>query len=230
MVRKGKIALPVILLLFYAVVPDFAAAQAQQFQTNQQTELRLTLSADMARPDRYKIDISKRNISSWLAADQGGQPWCLAAIDQGGDSRDSIDVVLRGMRYIYKSPTVTFLLAFFPGFCIHGLGHAYIGKGNTALVLFGIQVISIALTLAAIGYRQKRMDEGFRVDDAAAEPWFFAALALFFGSWMYDFTAAPDKAHRMNEQARKSSASRPALSIGAGIKNNQTRLAVTLRW
>lgn len=211
-------------------MPDFAAAQAQQLKADKQSELHIAFSTDIAKPDRYKLDISEKTISFGRAADLGRHYFYLVDLNQYEESDDSSKADSPHSTYTYKSPTAAFVIGFIPGFCIHGLGHAYIGKEKTALVLFGIQVISIALTLAAIGYRQKRMDEGFRVDDAAAESWLLAALALFFGSWMYDFTAAPDRAHRMNEQANKSSASRAALSIDAGIKDNQARLVISLRW
>ncbi|HER00073.1 MAG TPA: hypothetical protein ENO22_12105 [candidate division Zixibacteria bacterium] len=51
----------------------------------------------------------------------------------------------------YKSEETAFMLALFPGFFIHGLGHFYAGDPSTGLVLLGIETVSIAtvVTVAA---------------------------------------------------------------------------------
>ena len=224
MVKIVKIAPAVTLLLFYAVVPDFAAAQAQLFKSYQQTELRVAFSMEMGGPDRYKLDISRSNISFCQMASQGGQPFYLAGIDQG---RDSSEAGSANSTYTYKDPTAAFFIGFIPGFFIHGLGHAYIGKGSAAWLLFGIELASLGLFTAGAITSIKGEDDPEAPDP---EPWWLSGYALFLSSWMYDFSAAPAKAIRMNQQAELERRSKAAISIDAGIKNNQARLVIALRW
>ena len=197
---------------------------SQQFQTNQQTELRVAFSMEMGGPDRYKLDISRSNISFCQMASQGGQPFYLAGIDQG---RDSSEAGSANSTYTYKDPTAAFFIGFIPGFFIHGLGHAYIGKGSAAWLLFGIELASLGLFTAGAITSIKGEDDPEAPDP---EPWWLSGYALFLSSWMYDFSAAPAKAIRMNQQAELERRSKAAISIDAGIKNNQARLVIALRW
>ena len=81
----------------------------------------------------------------------------------------------------YKSEEKAFLLALYPGFFIHGLGHFYAGEPLTGLALLGIESISFLLvTGLGIGdfYGNKSLSGKFGFQHIL----FGAGLAGFFGS------------------------------------------------
>jgi len=154
----------------------------------------------------------------------GQQPVYLTRLYYSDGKLDSAKIEHADSMSTYKSPTTAFLVAFFPGFFIHGLGHAYIGKGNTTLVLMGIEAVSVGLFLAAA---ISTWDDPHAPDlDLLA----FSCVIIFLGSWIYDFAAAPAKAISMNQQAELERGSKTTISIGAGIKDTQARLVISLRW
>ena len=228
--KIAKVVLSVTLMLFYTFAPEFAAAEATLLREVQKTELSIAFSTNIARPDRYKLEIFRETIALGESTGWDGQALYLADMDQSENRRDTTKAGLADSTYKYRRPMAVFLVAFVPGFLIHGLGHAYIGKGNTAWLLFGIEVISFGLALVAIGYGFHRMDGGSSGDTPDPEPWTLASTALFVSSWIYDCAASPAKAAKMNQQAELERGSKTTISIGAGIKDTQARLVISLRW
>jgi len=119
-----------------------------------------------------------------------------------------------------KSPELAFMMAFGPGFFIHGMGHFYIGSYGKAAGMLGIEVFSLALAFAAtmndiVGDDEDKCDNRKYNLNAAA-------FVLFLGSWAWDMIGAPLKAKRMNDKM--------SLSIRPEIKSKQMSLNVALNW
>ena len=106
----------------------------------------------------------------------------------------------RDSTYTFKDPGTAFTMAFAPGFFIHGLGHSYIGEKKAFRFLLLTEVVSIVmygygfylLLPSAFGYP----DEG---NTAVGGALAFTGTFLFFWSWIYDFTVAPDRARELNK-------------------------------
>lgn len=96
-----------------------------------------------------------------------------------------------------KNPKTCFMIAFFPGFFIHGLGHYYIGKYKTGTILLGTEVLSISSFLIGAFMGVTQMDSHNKSD--TPDVLGGIGLGLFFGSWMYDWIGAPKKAKRMQQ-------------------------------
>ncbi len=102
------------------------------------------------------------------------------------------------MDYTRKSPLDAFIVGFFPGFVIHGLGHFYIGdnKGGQGLLLTEFASIALALPVAHVA---KSMNPDKRGDDISKLCIGFGA-GLFVISWIADFADAPLKAAKLNKK------------------------------
>jgi len=100
-------------------------------------------------------------------------------------------------KYQKKSPTQAFWIAFVPGFFVHGLGHFYIGEYTNATLLFLCEVTAMGIAIDT-ALRQLENRPKFPESDIAWRT--IVVYALFFGSWIYDYIAAPIKAKKMNEK------------------------------
>ena len=99
--------------------------------------------------------------------------------------------------YKKKSPGKVFVIAFFPGFFVHGLGHYYVGEIGNGTLLLGIGLLSSYLLYGA------GISQGLENNPAGAKEgrtYGLVAAILFFGSWVYDFIGAPQKAEKMNKE------------------------------
>ncbi len=74
------------------------------------------------------------------------------------------------------NPVSAGVLAVFPGFIIHGLGHFYIGEYSTGGLILGSEVFAFALSLV------------------------IPEDILFWGGWLYDVIASPIKASKMRKE------------------------------
>jgi hypothetical protein len=96
-----------------------------------------------------------------------------------------------------KSPWHAFLVAFLPGSIIRGLGHHYADQHVVGFGLLGAEILGVKLIDDGMGDwfgpkegNQTKLEIG---------------LALFFGSWVFDFVRAPmlvDKVSRRKQDAR----------------------------
>jgi len=102
-------------------------------------------------------------------------------------------------KYKRKNPNIVFGIAFIPGFFIHGLGHYYIGEYWTGTKLLAVELISIGVLFGAIVSGIASMDSP-KDSKPNLAIWEISGLALFFGSWIYDYIAAPTKAIKMNQK------------------------------
>jgi len=124
-------------------------------------------------------------------------------------------------QYKRKSPELAFMIAFAPGFFIHGLGHLYVGDYGKATGIFGLEVLSLSIfTLAAMA-GVGGMDNPDQNEDAI-DAMFIASVLIFIGSWTWDMAGAPIKAEKINEKL--------SLSIRPEIKTKQMSLKVALNW
>jgi hypothetical protein len=102
-----------------------------------------------------------------------------------------------------KSVLVGQLLAIFPGFVVHGLGHRYAGnieRANELLLMEGYSLLVAALGggLVALG----RSEDAEAVEIAGYVAMGIAAVP-FFGSWIYDivYTASEVEKHNRRLEA-----------------------------
>jgi TM2 domain-containing membrane protein YozV len=100
----------------------------------------------------------------------------------------------------YKSESTATMLAVFPGFFVHGLGHFYAGSYGTAMILFGLEMLVVPGTLAEISYAlaENRDDEKSDAYTAA----FIVSIAAFLGSWIYDLAHADIAVRKYNDRVR----------------------------
>ena len=102
--------------------------------------------------------------------------------------------------YIIIDPGTAFSMAFAPGFFIHGLGHSYIGEKKTFRILLLTEIISISMygygfyLLLPSAFGNPNEGNSFAGGSLA-----FTGTFLFFWSWIYDFTIAPEKARELNK-------------------------------
>lgn len=94
-----------------------------------------------------------------------------------------------------KYRTSGVLLATFPGFFVHGLGHGYAGDHVTGLTLLGLEVASVVAIVVASN--KMPADPNARVPlwvDAAS----FGGLLVFTGTWLTDIFMTPFAVERWN--------------------------------
>ena len=142
------------------------------------------------------------HISAPTAQDEFDRPLRFCSLQS---ERDSVQHQANPKR---KNPDLAFGIAFVPGFVVHGLGHVYVGRYWTAAGIFGLEVLSIGAGLnVAIG-EVAQSESGPRQDWSG---WWLASFALFFGSWAYDFVAAPIETKRINQSNKVSVRINPEL-------------------
>ena len=94
------------------------------------------------------------------------------------------------------------LLAIFPGFVVHGLGHRYAEATDTAdqilfMELYSVLTIGLGAGLWAIGNAE---------DAEAVEIAGYVGMGVgaipFLGTWIYDIVYTPSEIHRYNKKVR----------------------------
>ena len=100
--------------------------------------------------------------------------------------------------YTKKSPVGAFLLGFFPGFAVHGLGHFYIGDKKSGNGFLLTETVSIALMFPVAQMANSLTNERGSSTMSKMCKGFGAALFVF--SWISDFTNAPLKAVKLNKK------------------------------
>ena len=90
-----------------------------------------------------------------------------------------------------KDPATAFVIAFFPGFVVHGLGHYYIDRKATGTRLLAAEAVSVFLIYWAAIADLATLENGGKKGNINALK--AVSFSLFFGSWAYDFIGAPAK-------------------------------------
>lgn len=100
----------------------------------------------------------------------------------------------------YKSESTATLLAAFPGFFVHGLGHFYAADYLTASILFTLELFAVSGTFGAIvDHIDNNEPRGeFDLNTAAV----IVSLAVFLASWIYDFAHADAAVRKYNKKIR----------------------------
>jgi len=88
-------------------------------------------------------------------------------------------------KYKRKNPIIAFGVAFVPGFFIHGLGHLYVEKYKTFIILLSIEAISTGLYF----YRSFRYYNEIEKNDNEIII-FLLLITIWLGSWVYDIIGA----------------------------------------
>ena len=104
-----------------------------------------------------------------------------------------------------KNPLIAFVLAFAPGFFLHGLGHIYIGRYTTAIYLSCFSILGYYGLGSAIDAARAGDDSG------ASTAVLIGSFALFVGSWFYDWLVAPALCERDNKAKIKKLSFNPHL-------------------
>jgi len=98
----------------------------------------------------------------------------------------------------FRSESTATLLAVFPGFFIHGLGHFYAGDGKTGAILFALEVLSLPVI--------RRLPGLFIGDDYVNEQFNYkhvlliGGVIIFLGSWTYDYIHASTAVRNHNRE------------------------------
>lgn len=87
-----------------------------------------------------------------------------------------------------KNPNTAFALALFPGIFLHGFGHSYAEDEFFSTLLSGAEGVSIPFMIFSMFGGQY----GYGL--------FITGMALFWGSWIFDFIHAPASAEHYNER------------------------------
>ena len=104
-----------------------------------------------------------------------------------------------------KSVLVGELLAIFPGFFVHGLGHRYAENDDVADELLYMEVYSVltvGLGAALWGLGEAEDADALRI---AGYVGMGVGAVPFLGTWIYDIAFTPSEINRYNEQLRASS-------------------------
>ena len=136
-----------------------------------------------------------------------------------GDNDDSY-IGSFEMDYTRKSPLDAFLLGFFPGSVIHGLGHFYIGDKKSGNGLLFTEFASIALMLP-VAQTANSMIGGTRGSAISKMCKGFGAT-LFVISWISDFANAPLKAAKLNRKYYRS------INIEPKLNNDMASINLTI--
>jgi hypothetical protein len=101
-----------------------------------------------------------------------------------------------------RSASVAFLVAYFPGLYIHGLGHSYAGNKKVYHRQLRIELISIVLMMSG-GVCNNLLNPSPYGDYPLFGPGNIitgAGYALFLGNWIYDLIGAPLYCSRKNKE------------------------------
>lgn len=182
----------------------------------------LILPSITSATETHTQGFSNMNISLRLnmAGRTVGNFYALEATNRTPDDTDDDDWDLEPVTYTYKRPGTAFMLGFFPGFFIHGLGHYYIGeygKGTILLLTEGLSLFILAdVAVSEMAENTEPMSK------SEQGLWISASYILFFGSWIYDFAHAPSKAKKMNEKY--------GLTVYPEINNDKFVVKLAIDW
>ena len=99
-----------------------------------------------------------------------------------------------------KSPVVGELLAFFPGFFVHGMGHRYAGNHEKANEILAMELYSLLpIGLGGILYGIGRSEDAEAVEIAGLVGMGIGAIP-FLGTWIYDLVFTPSEVNRYNSR------------------------------
>jgi len=99
-----------------------------------------------------------------------------------------------------KSPLVGELLAFFPGFFVHGMGHRYAGNDEKADEILAMELWSfLPVGLGAALYGIGRSEDAEAVEIAGLVGMGVGAVP-FLGTWIYDLVFTPSEVNRYNSR------------------------------
>jgi hypothetical protein len=101
-----------------------------------------------------------------------------------------------------KSVLVGELLAIFPGFFVHGLGHRYAGNTDTADEILTMELYSV-LT-AGLGGGLVALGEGEDAEAVEIAGWVGVGVGGFgfLGTWIYDIVFTPSEVNEYNRRLR----------------------------
>lgn len=116
--------------------------------------------------------------------------------------------------YRKKSPALAFIHGFFRGFIVHGSGHYYVGDRKTANILLATEVITVPVmvtaTFVGIG---RSLDENPETSSRTADAVAITGVLVFLATWVYDFSAAPAKAIKLNKEHGYSIRLQPSINV-----------------
>jgi hypothetical protein len=136
-------------------------------------------------------DQSEPNYSSSIASQYQGTFQDQALLASNGDAYS------RNVYYPeYKSESTATMLALFPGFFIHGMGHIYANDYLTASILLALEIASFPLLNAGVSWFYVAENEDRRV------LFTIAGLTCFFGSWLVDVIHADAAVREYNDKIR----------------------------
>jgi hypothetical protein len=99
-----------------------------------------------------------------------------------------------------KSALVGELLAFFPGFFVHGMGHRYAGNHDRANDILALELYSfLGIGLGGILYGIGRSEDAEAVEIAGLVGMGIGAIP-FLGTWIYDLVYTPSEVDRYNSR------------------------------
>ena len=105
---------------------------------------------------------------------------------------------------VRKSPIVGELLAFFPGFFVHGMGHRYAGNHEKADEIFAMELYSLLpIGLGGALYGIGRSQDAEAVEVAGLVGIGVGAVP-FLGTWIYDLVFTPSEVNRYNSRVVES--------------------------
>lgn len=120
-----------------------------------------------------------------------------------------------------KSASKAFLIAFFPGFLIHGLGHHYADQHVVGFALLGAEVVSIYLI-------NESLKDGWFTGGGDEGPDIRIGLGIFFASWLADVIRAPLVVSSGNKSQSRSSSSN--LDFDTGIAHSDIKVEYIFRF
>jgi hypothetical protein len=102
-----------------------------------------------------------------------------------------------------KSALVGELLAFFPGFFVHGMGHRYAGNAEKADEILAMELYSLLpIGLGGILYGIGRSEDAEAVEIAGLVGMGVGAIP-FLGTWIYDLVFTPSEVNRYNTRVQE---------------------------
>lgn len=125
-------------------------------------------------------------------------------------------------RHEYKSPTTAFLIGFFPGFVIHGLGHHYADQHLIGFGLLGVEVAGYFLFVDDL-----KNNGFFRSEDNYTQT--YIGLGLFLGSWVFDFVRSPIVVSKQNKRQTTQTGFHPELKLAPQESHVSLRLTYTFK-
>ena len=180
----------------FAQVIDISTDRLEEYKSNTTLQLNLSnLTVDQIPSENF-------NNNMILTSD--------TIVNNGNNNKKSIH---------QKSLNRAITLALVPGFLVHGMGHFYVGRKNTGVLLFFTSVLGICLYVVDFDNSDEYYEAGVINDKFVENTWgekhkyhdiiYPASRILFFGSWAYDIFVAPIMCSRHNKRLREQVSLRP---------------------